>query len=46
MRSLVFCTTCRFSVSEVTGADGRTGGQTLIDHMKAVVAEKGARISK
>ena len=41
MRSLVFCTTCRYSQSEATGADGRTGGQTLIDHMKDVVTEKG-----
>ena len=40
MRSLVFCTTCRYSHSEATGADGRTGGQTLIDHMKDVVTEK------
>jgi predicted metal-binding protein len=41
MRSLVFCTTCRYSVDAATGEDGRTGGQTLIDHMKSVAAEKG-----
>jgi predicted metal-binding protein len=41
MRSLIFCTTCRFSREEKTGADGRTGGETLIDHVKTVLREKG-----
>jgi predicted metal-binding protein len=41
MRSMVFCTTCRYSAAELTGPDGRTGGETLIAHMEALLAEKG-----
>lgn len=40
MRSMVFCTTCRFSAAEHCGPDGRTGGETLIKHMEALLAER------
>jgi predicted metal-binding protein len=40
MRSLVFCTTCRFSSEEKTGPDGRTGGEMLIGHMETLLAER------
>ena len=40
MRSIVFCTTCRHSPEEKFGPDGRTGGETLIGHMRDVLAEK------
>lgn len=39
MRSLIFCTTCRYSTEQKTGQDGRTGGETLIAHMNDVLAE-------
>jgi predicted metal-binding protein len=38
MRSLVFCETCRFTPDQKTGPDGRTGGETLIGHMRDVLA--------
>ena len=41
MRSIVMCTTCRHSVTGKTGPDGLTGGQTLIAHMRAAIAERG-----
>ncbi|MBL8906816.1 MAG: DUF1636 domain-containing protein [Rhizobiales bacterium] len=41
MRSLVFCTTCRFSIEEREGPEGLTGGETLARHMEAVLAERG-----
>lgn len=41
MRSLVMCTTCRFSPDEKCGPDGRTGGETLIAHMHEAIAERG-----
>jgi predicted metal-binding protein len=41
MRSLVFCTTCRYSPEEREGPDGLTGGETLARHMEAVLAERG-----
>jgi predicted metal-binding protein len=41
MRSLVMCTTCRHSAAEKTGPDGLTGGETLIAHMRVVLAERG-----
>jgi predicted metal-binding protein len=41
MRSMVFCTTCRYSPDAKFGPDGRTGGETLIAHMEAVLAENG-----
>lgn len=40
MRSLVFCTTCRYSPEEKLGPDGRTGGERLISHMRDALAEK------
>lgn len=40
MRSIVFCTTCRFSTEDKLGPDGRTGGETLIAHMREAIAEK------
>ncbi len=41
MRSIVMCTTCRYSAAEKTGPDGRSGGETLIAHMREAVAERG-----
>jgi predicted metal-binding protein len=39
MRAIVICNTCRFPDGSKTGLDGRTGGQTLIDAMRVVLAE-------
>jgi predicted metal-binding protein len=41
MRALVFCTTCRFSRDEQVGPDGRTGGETLIAEMEALLRSRG-----
>jgi predicted metal-binding protein len=41
MRAIVLCTTCRHSAAEKTGPDGRTGGETLIAHMRAAIASRG-----
>lgn len=41
MREIVMCTTCRFSATEKTGPDGRTGGETLIGHMREAIAARG-----
>jgi predicted metal-binding protein len=41
MRSLVFCTTCRYSPEDQVGPQGLTGGETLARHMEAVLAERG-----
>ena len=41
MREIVMCTTCRHSPDEKTGPDGRTGGEALVDHMRAAVAARG-----
>lgn len=41
MRSLVFCTTCRFSVEDATGPDGLTGRETLARAAEAVLDERG-----
>jgi predicted metal-binding protein len=41
MRSLVMCSTCKFPDGRKLADDGRTGGQTLIAEMRAVLAEKG-----
>lgn len=35
------CSTCRHSAAEKFGPDGRTGGETLIAHMRDVLAERG-----
>ena len=40
MRDIVMCTTCRFSVEEKTGPDGRTGGEILIGHMREALAAR------
>jgi len=34
------CTTCRYSVAEKTGSDGRTGGEMLIAHMREALAAR------
>ena len=44
MRDIVMCTTCRYSVEEKTGPDGRTGGEILIGHMREALAARGADI--
>jgi predicted metal-binding protein len=41
MRSLVLCTTCKFSAEQKLGPDGRTGGETLIQHVRDELAEQG-----
>lgn len=41
MRSIVLCTTCRYSAESKTGPDGRTGGELLISHMREVLRETG-----
>jgi predicted metal-binding protein len=41
MRSLVMCITCKFPDGRKLADDGRTGGQTLIAEMRAVIAELG-----
>jgi len=41
MRSLVFCTTCRYSPEDHVGPEGLTGGETLARHMESVLAERG-----
>jgi predicted metal-binding protein len=40
-RSLVLCTTCRFPDGRKLGDDGRTGGQTLIDAFRTLLADRG-----
>ncbi|MFO0993414.1 MAG: DUF1636 domain-containing protein [Hyphomicrobiales bacterium] len=40
MRSLVFCTTCRYSPEDQIGPEGLTGGETLARHMESVLAER------
>lgn len=41
MRSLIFCTTCKWSETEKVGPDGVTGGETLARTMEALIAETG-----
>jgi predicted metal-binding protein len=41
MRSLVLCNTCKFPDGRKVADDGRTGGQTLIAELRAVLAENG-----
>ena len=41
MRSIVMCTTCRFTPDSKTGPDGQTGGETLIAHMREAIAARG-----
>jgi predicted metal-binding protein len=40
MRSLVLCTTCKFAADQKMGPDGRTGGETLIAHVRDELAEQ------
>jgi predicted metal-binding protein len=40
MRQIVLCTTCKFSPESRTGPDGRTGGETLIDHVNSVLQKR------
>ncbi|MFN0191254.1 MAG: DUF1636 family protein [Aestuariivirga sp.] len=44
MRSIVMCTTCRFSPEAREAPDGRTGGQVLIAHVKDAIAARDADI--
>lgn len=41
MRALIFCTTCKYSADDNVGADGRSGGETLMDHARALLAADG-----
>ncbi len=41
MRSLVICSTCKFSTESKHAPDGRTGGEILIAHMHEVLREQG-----
>jgi predicted metal-binding protein len=41
MRSLVICSTCKFSAESKFAPDGRTGGEILISEMNAVLIEQG-----
>ena len=41
MRSLVICSTCRFSAESKYAPDGRTGGEILVTQMLDVLAEQG-----
>jgi len=45
MRSIVMCTTCRFSAEEKFGPDGRSGGETLIAHMREAIAARSCNIT-
>jgi predicted metal-binding protein len=45
MREIVLCSTCRYSSLAKTGPDGRTGGETLIGHMREAVAARGLDVS-
>ena len=40
MRSMVFCTTCRFPDKKKVNADGVTGGEMMAREMEALLAEK------
>jgi predicted metal-binding protein len=41
MRSIVMCTTCRHSAEAKFASDGRTGGETLIAHMREALLQRG-----
>jgi predicted metal-binding protein len=43
-REIVMCSTCRHSLAEKLGPDGRTGGETLIAHMREAVAARGGGV--
>jgi predicted metal-binding protein len=38
MRSIILCSTCRYSAESKTGPDGRTGGEILIAHVREELA--------
>ncbi|MDE2445866.1 MAG: DUF1636 domain-containing protein [Alphaproteobacteria bacterium] len=39
MRSLVICSTCKYSPESKTGPDGRTGGEMLIAEIQGLLAD-------
>jgi predicted metal-binding protein len=41
MRSLIVCTTCRYSAESKIAPDGKTGGQTLLDHIRGELSQNG-----
>lgn len=41
MRSIVFCTTCKYSSDSKVNGDGVTGGELLAREMEALLAAKG-----
>ena len=45
MREIVMCSTCRHSPAEKLGPDGRTGGETLIAHMREAIAARGGGVA-
>jgi predicted metal-binding protein len=42
MRSIVVCTTCRYSPDSKHGPDGRTGGEILAGHLLEAAAKRSA----
>jgi predicted metal-binding protein len=40
MRSILLCSTCRFSAESKTGPDGRTGGEMLIAHVREALGDR------
>jgi predicted metal-binding protein len=38
MRQVILCSTCKYSADSKTGPDGRTGGETLIGHVRAAAS--------
>ena len=41
MRSLVICSTCKYSADSKLGPDGRTGGEILLGHVQAAMVARG-----
>ncbi len=44
MREIVMCSTCRYSAAEKSGPDGRSGGETLISHMRDAIAARASDV--
>ena len=44
MREIVMCSTCRHSPAEKVGPGGLTGGETLIAHMRAAIAQRASDV--
>ena len=44
-REIVMCSTCRHSSAEKLGPDGRTGGETLINHMRGAIAARSGGVT-